>query len=288
MYDLGKSLLMITTDRISAYDVVMDQGIPDKGRVLTSLSRFWFLQLRPVVGNHYITRDSDFIAARLAESGVVLSPDQREAIRGRSMLVLKTEVFPVECVVRGYISGSLWSEYVEAGGPERGATIHGNPLPAGLRDSDRLPEPIFTPATKATSGHDENISYAQMVDIVGPEDAACLRQASIKIYNAAAERALRTGIIIADTKFEFGMHRDGIILIDEVLTPDSSRFWDAATWTPGKSQPSFDKQYLRDWLTQSGWNREPPPPALPDEVIQHTSSRYREAYRRIAGVDLDG
>ena len=286
IYQLKDGLLLVTTDRISAYDVVMEDGIPDKGRVLTGLSRFWFLQLRPVVGNHYITYDPEFIAARIAESGVNLSHETRENLRGRAMLTLKAEVFPVECVVRGYIAGSLWSEYVAAGGPESGATIHGIDLPAGLRDSDRLPHPIFTPATKATTGHDENISFSQMAGIVGRDEAEELRTISLNLYRAAAGRAAESGIIIADTKFEFGMTRHGILLIDEALTPDSSRVWDAATYTPGRSQPSFDKQYLRDWLTQSGWNREPPPPRLPADVVEHTSTKYKEAYRRITGQSL--
>ena len=285
IYALKDSLLFVTSDRISAYDVIMEDGIPEKGRVLTALSRFWFLQLRPVVGNHYITYDSDFITARMAESGATLSSEQREALRGRMMIVLRAEVFPVECVVRGYIAGSLWSEYVAAGGPEQGASLHGIQLPAGLRESDRLPEPIFTPATKAVSGHDENISFDEMVARIGPDSARELRQISLSLYRAASERAAQSGIIIADTKFEFGGYNDEVILVDELLTPDSSRFWDAAAWSPGRPQPSFDKQYLRDWLTQSGWTREPPPPTLPPEVVQQTSAKYREAYRRITGRD---
>ena len=287
IYELKDGLLIVTTDRISAYDVIMDDGIPDKGKVLNALSRYWFLQLRSVAANHYITYDSDFITARMAESGAMLSTEQRDALRGRCMLVLKGDVFPIECVVRGYIAGSLWSEYVAAGGPESGANIHGIDFPSGLRESDRLPEPIFTPATKAESGHDENISFAEMVRRIGLEESQELRQISLNLYNSAAGRAAQNGIIIADTKFEFGMYRHGIILVDEALTPDSSRFWDANTWVPGRSQPSFDKQYLRDWLTQSGWNREPPPPRLPSEVVQQTAAKYREAYRRITGQDID-
>ncbi len=286
IFELKDSLLIITTDRISAYDVIMGDGIPEKGRVLNSLSRFWFLQLRPVVGNHYITYDSDFIIARAAESGALFNTEQREALRGRSMLVLKAEVFPIECVVRGYISGSLWSEYVAGKGPESGAEIHGNIYPPGLRDSDKLPEPVFTPATKAESGHDENISFSEMADRIGLAESKELRQISLNLYTAAAERAAENGIIIADTKFEFGMYRDTVTLIDEALTPDSSRFWDAAPYSPGRAQPSFDKQYLRDWLTQSGWNREPPPPRLPADVVEQTAAKYKEAYRRITGQDL--
>ncbi len=286
IYDLGRTLLIVTTDRISAYDVVMPNGIPDKGRVLTGLSRFWFLQLRPFVANHYVTYDIDFIEARLLESGVELDFHKRQQLAGRTMLVLKADVFPVECVVRGYLAGSLWKEYVDAGGPSGPVTLHGIGLPGGLRESDRLPESIFTPATKATTGHDENISFAEMVNIIGATDAKILRTTSLDIYRLAAERAMRNGLIIADTKFEFGIHNGSVMLIDEALTPDSSRFWDAATYTPGRSQPSFDKQYLRDWLTQSGWNREPPAPDLPDEVVRNTGAKYREAYRRITGEEL--
>jgi phosphoribosylaminoimidazole-succinocarboxamide synthase len=286
IYELPDCLLLIATDRISAYDVVMPNGIPDKGRVLTHLSRFWFLQLRPFVANHYITYDSDFVAARLAEAGVAMSASVRAQIHGRSMLVLKAAVIPIECVVRGYMAGSLWKEYMQADGPSCGARLHGIDLPPGLRESDRLPEPLFTPATKATSGHDENISFHEMRDIVGTEDAAELRRISLDIYRLAAARALGRGIILADTKFEFGIHSGSITLIDEVLTPDSSRFWDARTHEPGRPQPSFDKQYLRDWLSASGWNREPPAPRLPDDVVANTSSKYREAYRRIVGQEL--
>jgi phosphoribosylaminoimidazole-succinocarboxamide synthase len=286
VYDLGKTLLIVTTDRISAYDVIMPNGIPHKGRVLTGLSRFWFLHLRPFVANHYITFDLDFISARMAESGGHLTPALYKQLAGRSMLVLKANVFPVECVVRGYISGSLWKEYLDAGGPDNAVTVHGLEFPSGLRESDRLPEPIFTPATKATTGHDENISEAEMADIVGREDAIALKRASLDIYKLAAERALRNGIIIADTKFEFGIHNGQLTLVDEALTPDSSRFWDAAAWQPGRPQASFDKQFLRDWLTEIGWNREPPAPDLPNSIVQQTASRYREAFRRITGDDL--
>jgi len=287
IYDLGHTLLIVTTDRISAFDVVMPNGVPDKGRVLTHLSRFWFLQLRPFIANHYITYDMHFIAPRLAERGVKMTPTLYQQLAGRSMLVLKAEVFPVECVVRGYLAGSLWREYQEAGGESKPVKLHGIDLPAGLREADRLPEPLFTPATKATTGHDQNISFAEMRSIVGTEDADALRQASLNIYRLAAERALRHGIIIADTKFEFGVHNGNLTLVDEVLTPDSSRFWDAATYTPGRSQPSYDKQYLRDWLIDSGWNREPPAPTLPPDVVRHTADKYREAYRRITGEELE-
>jgi len=286
MYDLGRTLLIVTTDRISAYDVIMPDPIPDKGRVLTALSRFWFLHLRPFLANHYITSDWPFISNQLAEHGITISQELGRQLHGRSMLVLKANVFPVECVVRGYISGSLWKEYVEAGGPERGATLHGIELSAGLRESDKLPEPIFTPATKATSGHDENISFAEMESLVSSDDARAMRHASLNIFHRATERCARHGIILADTKFEFGLHNGVLTLVDEALTPDSSRYWAAAAYEPGRPQDSFDKQYLRDWLTQSGWNREPPAPALPADVIRNTSAKYREAYRRIVGEEL--
>jgi phosphoribosylaminoimidazole-succinocarboxamide synthase len=286
VYDLGDSLLLVTSDRISAYDIIMPNGIPDKGRVLTQMSRFWFLQLRPFIANHYITADIDYISARLAETKVALTPELRRQLAGRSTLALKAQVFPVECVVRGYLAGSLWKEYVDAGGEKSGATIHGIDLPAGLRESERLPEPIFTPATKAQTGHDENISLGEMTAIVGTEDARELKRASIEIYRTAARRALANGIILADTKFEFGIHKGTLTLVDEVLTPDSSRYWDLSTYQPGQSQPSFDKQFLRDWLSASGWNKEPPAPELPADVVMGTAARYREAYRRIVGEAL--
>ena len=287
VYDMGDSLLLIATDRISAYDVVMPNGIPDKGRVLTQISRFWFLQLRPFIANHYITADIDYISARLTEKGVKVTTELRRQLNGRTMLTLKAKVFPVECVVRGYLAGSLWKEYVDGGGETHSVTIHGIELPAGLKESDRLPEPIFTPATKAQTGHDENISLKEMTAIVGSEDARELKRASLEIYRTASARALSNGIIIADTKFEFGIHKGGALtLVDEVLTPDSSRFWDRSTYQPGVSQPSFDKQYVRDWLSASGWNKEPPAPALPDEVVAGTAMRYREAYRRVVGEAL--
>lgn len=286
IYDLGHTLLIVTTDRISAYDVIMPNGIPDKGRVLTALSRFWFLHLRPFIANHYITADTSYIEGRLAEKGVNVTPSMHQQLAGRSMVVLKANVFPVECVVRGYVAGSLWKEYVEADGPERGAEIHGVSLPAGLREADRLPEPIFTPATKAASGHDQNISMAEMRSMVGTPDAEAMREASLNIFRRASERAAKSGLLLADTKFEFGIHNGTLTLVDEVLTPDSSRYWDAAAWQPGRPQDSFDKQYLRDWLTQSGWNREPPAPNLPADVVRNTASRYREAYRRITGEEI--
>ncbi|HZP84970.1 MAG TPA: phosphoribosylaminoimidazolesuccinocarboxamide synthase [Chthonomonadaceae bacterium] len=286
VYDLGDTLLIVATDRISAFDVIMPNGIPDKGRVLTQLSRFWFRHLRPVVSTHYITTDDAFIAERIAEAGAAVTPELRTLLAGRAMLGVKAQAFPIECVVRGYLAGSLWKEYRKAGGETRPVTLHGIDLPAGLRESERLPEPLFTPATKAESGHDENIGLAEAERIVGAETARQLAQTSIALYKAAAERARRNGILIADTKFEFGRHGGAITLIDEVLTPDSSRFWDEAIYAPGHAQPSYDKQYVRDWLENSGWNKEPPAPELPAEVVARTAEKYREAYRRIVGRPL--
>lgn len=286
IYDLGDTLLIVTSDRISAFDFVMPNGIPNKGRVLTLLSEHWFRETRSTLANHLITTDVGYIAAKLEKAGAAVSDALLADLAGRTMLAVKAEVFPVECVVRGYLAGSLWGEYRRAGGEERDVMLHGIPLPAGLRESDRLPEPLFTPSTKATTGHDQNIGYAEMAQIVGDECAAALRDASLSIYSAAAAAALVRGIIIADTKFEFGMHRGVLTLVDEALTPDSSRFWDSALYQPGQSQPSFDKQYLRDWLTNSGWNREPPAPALPADVVAATARRYAEAFERITGKAL--
>ena len=288
VYDLGDELLIVATDRLSAFDVVMPNGIPDKGRVLTQLSLFWFDLTKDVVENHLITADMDEIVRRLAALGVPDADGLRDILDGRAMIVRKTEPFPVECVVRGYISGSAWKEYAALAASSAGASVklYGISLPSGLVESDKLPEPIFTPATKAESGHDVNIDQREMAQIVGESDARELIEKSLALYTTASEYAASRGIIIADTKFEFGRLGDGIIVIDEVLTPDSSRFWDAETYSPGGAQPSFDKQYVRDWLISIGFNMQPPAPALPDEVVQRTSEKYREAYRRIVGKEL--
>ena len=288
VYDLGGELLIVATDRLSAFDVVMPNGIPDKGRVLTQLSLFWFDLTRDVVENHLLTADTDEIIARLKALGVPNTEGLRDILDGRAMIVRKTEPFPVECVVRGYISGSAWKEYAAlvADASIGRVNLYGIPLPSDLVESDKLPEPIFTPATKAESGHDVNIDRQQMVEIVGERDALELIEESLALYTTASEYAASRGIIIADTKFEFGRLGDGIIVIDEVLTPDSSRFWDAETYSPGGAQPSFDKQYVRDWLISIGFNMQPPAPVLPDEVVQRTSEKYREAYRRIVGQPL--
>jgi phosphoribosylaminoimidazole-succinocarboxamide synthase len=269
----NESLLFVATDRISAFDYILATGIPHKGRVLTQISLFWFDFLSAIVPNHVITANVDRYP----------QPARKYAdqLRGRSMVVQRAEMFPVECVVRGYVSGSAWKEYEASG------RVCGIELPAGLRESDALPEPIFTPATKAVTGHDENISFEQMCQIVGDDNAMRLRDLSLKIYSKAATYARDRGIIIADTKFEFGRTGKGITLADEVLTPDSSRFWPAEKYAPGRAQESFDKQYVRDYLEQIRWNKQPPAPALPQEVARATSEKYREAYLQLTGRKLD-
>src|SRR5271170_659235 len=266
-------LLFVATDRISAFDYVLATGIPHKGRVLSQISLFWFDFLCDIVPHHVITADVKGYPQALQKYA--------DQLRGRSMLVRRAEMFPVECVVRGYISGSAWKEYQATG------RVCGIELPAGLRESDALPEPIFTPATKAVTGHDENISFEQMSEIVGDEAARELRDLSLKIYSKAAAFARARGIIIADTKFEFGRTSKGITLADEVLTPDSSRFWPAAKYEGGRAQASFDKQYVRDYLEQIRWNKQPPAPALPAEVARQTSDKYLEAFHQLTGHELD-
>ena len=272
IYELDDGLLLIVaTDRLSAFDVVLPTPIPDKGRVLTQLSVFWFDYLEDVVKNHLIA--SKFFPPEL-------SPYADE-LRGRAMLVRKTEPILVECVVRGYLSGSGWKEYRELG------SVSGVRLPAGLVESDRLPQPIFTPSTKAAIGHDEDISFEQVVSEIGRPLAERLREVSLTLYRRAAEHAMARGIIIADTKFEFGTLGNDLVWIDEALTPDSSRFWPADRYEPGKAQPSFDKQYVRDYLERIAWNKQPPAPVLPSEVVAGTQEKYREAYQRITGHALD-
>ncbi len=267
VYDLGDRLLLVGTDRISAFDWVMPNGIPDKGKVLTQIAAFWFEQLGEP--NHLIATD-------VAQMDLPPQAD-RAQLAGRTTLCRKTQVVPIECVVRGYLAGSGWAEY------QRNQTVCGIPLPPGLRECDELPEPIFTPATKAESGHDENITFEQMSQIVGRELAEELRRRSLSIFARGVEYARRRGIIIADTKFEFGRVGDEILLIDEVLTPDSSRFWPADQYQPGKNQPSFDKQFVRDWLVSAGWDKNSPPPVLPDDVVARTRQKYIEAFERLTG-----
>ena len=268
-------LLIVATDRISAFDCILPTPIARKGEVLTQLSRFWFQRLNDIVPNHLVTTEVE----QMPEA---VSRHADEGLHGRSMLVRRTEVFPVECVVRGYITGSGWKDYKRTG------EVCGHKLPESLRESEQLPEPIFTPATKAEEGHDENISEARMAEIVGPDVTAALRDISLKLYKEASEYARTRGIIIADTKFEFGTDTNGqIILIDEALTPDSSRFWPADQYEPGRSQPSFDKQFVRDYLETLDWDKQPPAPPLPPEIAEATTERYLEAYRLLAGKSLE-
>ncbi len=270
IYDLGEELLLVSTDRISAFDWVLPTGIPDKGRVLTQISRFWFDRLDEP--NHVITTDIEEV--NLPE-GV-----DRRPLAGRSMLVRKTEVVPIECVVRGYLSGSGWKEY------QKSQSVCGIKLPAGLRESDKLPEPIFTPATKEESGHDENISFERMIELVGRDVSEELRRRSLDVYQRGADHARSRGIIIADTKFEWGRVGDEIILIDEVLTPDSSRFWPADDYQPGRGQASYDKQFVRDWLETTSWDKNSQPPELPAEIVDKTRAKYIEAFERLTGEDF--
>jgi phosphoribosylaminoimidazole-succinocarboxamide synthase len=269
----NERLLFVATDRISAFDYVLATGIPHKGRVLTQISLFWFDFLSDIVPNHLITAEMEQYPQALQKYA--------EVLRGRSMIVQRAEMFPVECVVRGYISGSAWKEYKATG------KVCGIELPAGLRESEAFPEPIFTPATKEVSGHDENISFARMCEILGSETSSTLRDLTLRIYKKAAAYARQRGIIIADTKFEFGRTAKGITLADEVLTPDSSRFWPADKYAPGRGQESYDKQYVRDYLEEIHWNKQPPAPALPDEVARRTSEKYLDAYLQITGHKLD-
>jgi phosphoribosylaminoimidazole-succinocarboxamide synthase len=274
VYMVEDRLLIVATDRISAFDVVLPNAIPMKGAVLTQLSLFWFDFLKSIVANHLITTRVEDYPAPLAEF--------RDQLAGRSMLVARAEVFPIECVARGYLAGSGWKDYQQTG------AICGVQLPAGLRESDRLPEPIFTPATKAESGHDLNISESETADLIGAAATEKLKALTLEIYARASAYAEARGIIIADTKFEFGAKDGDIILVDEALTPDSSRFWPRSLYEPGRSQPSFDKQFVRDYLETLDWNKQPPGPVLPDEVVARTRDKYLEAYRLLTGHELEG
>ena len=272
IYESGEELLLVATDRISAFDYVLGSGIPDKGKVLTQLSAFWFERTRDLVPNHLISIDFKVFPPGLSGDAEILA--------GRSMLVRKTIPIPIECVARGYLSGSGWKDYRETG------SVCGVPLPAGLRESDRLPAPIFTPATKATSGHDVNISQTEAGRIIGEQLVATLRELTLQLYAFGAAHAEAHGIILADTKFEFGLTGDGVMLIDEAMTPDSSRYWPKDHYTPGGPQPSFDKQYVRDYLEQIKWNKRPPVPSLPDDVVMRTRDKYLEAFKRLTGKEL--
>ncbi len=272
IFEIDGNLLLVATDRISAFDVILPNGIPHKGKVLTQMSEFWFELIGELTENHLITTSIDEIDK--------ITEEDRDLLRGRSMLVKKVDVIPVECIVRGYLAGSGWKEYKEHG------TVCKINLPDNLKESDKLPEPIFTPSTKAESGHDENISFEEAVNITGRELAEEIRQKSIAIYKKASEYALTKGIIISDTKFEWGKYGDKVILIDEVLTPDSSRFWPMESYSPGKPQPSFDKQFVRDYLESCGWDKNPPPPLLPEDIIRTTSEKYLEAYTKLTGKEI--
>lgn len=267
VYDLGDKLLIVSTDRISCFDVVLPSGIPDKGKILTDISIFWFDLIKDIIPHHFICADVDKYPAELKK--------YKTELLGRSMLVLKTNPLPVECVVRGYLSGSGWKEYKQK------QSVCGILLPEGLKESDKLPQILFTPSTKASSGHDQNIDQKYVEDLVGIDLAGRLKKVSIDIYKRASDYALKKGMIIADTKFEFGIHNGGLIIIDEVLTPDSSRFWPLSEYRPGGPVPSFDKQFVRDYLETLNWDKTPPAPALPEEIIKKTSEKYQEAYRRL-------
>ncbi|MBP7275982.1 MAG: phosphoribosylaminoimidazolesuccinocarboxamide synthase [Kiritimatiellae bacterium] len=273
VFDLGDRFLFVASDRISAFDCVMPNGIPQKGRVLNLISAWWFRRLASIVPNHMISHRVEDLPESLHSHA--------DLLRGRAMLVRKAQVLPVECIVRGYLIGSGWKEYSARG------TIGDMPLRPGYVMADRLDTPVFTPSTKAESGHDENISYDRTVELVGPALAARLRDTSLALYSAAAEYALTRGIIIADTKFEFGMIGDELTLVDEALTPDSSRFWPADSYRPGSNPPSYDKQFVRDYLETLDWDKTPPAPALPDDVVQHTREKYLEAFERLTGAPLD-
>jgi len=273
IYDLGDSLLIVATDRISAFDVVLPTPIPDKGKILTKLTLFWLNFLKDIVENHLITANIDEYPEVLRK--------HRDVLEVRSMIVKKAKVFPVECIVRGYITGSAMKEYLKTG------MVCGIPLPPGLKEADKLPEPIFTPSTKAELGsHDVNITFEEMIKIVGEETAEVLKELSLKLYRKASSYAEERGIIIADTKFEFGLHEGKIILVDEVLTPDSSRFWPKESYEPGKPQISFDKQYIRDWLKNTGWKEGTPPPEIPTEVVEKTREKYLLALKVLTGEEL--
>jgi phosphoribosylaminoimidazole-succinocarboxamide synthase len=275
LYAVDGALLLVATDRISAFDHILGSGIPDKGKILTQISLFWFDLLKNIVPNHLITADVE-------EYPQVLLPFKNQ-LEGRSMLVKRAQMFPVECVARGYLAGSGWKEYLASG------TVCGIPLPPDLKDGSRLPQPVFTPATKSQDGeHDENIRFETVENLLGANEAAELRRLTLAIYRVAAAHAESRGLILADTKFEFGKTAEGVILADEALTPDSSRFWDGKLWKPGGAQPSFDKQFVRDYLESIRWNKQAPAPGLPEEVVDRTRDKYLEAFRRLTGRDLPG
>ena len=281
-YDLGNGLLlMVATDRISAFDVVLPNGIPNKGLVLSRISNFWFQKTAGLVDNHMVgMADDPRAAGRVTGAGAGLLEGLTPEVAGQSMVVKRAERIDIECIVRGYLAGSAWAEY------KRSGTVWGNMIPAGLEEGAELPEPMFTPTTKAEQGHDENMTPDQVLDMVGPDLASQLEERSLTVYRYARDYARQRGIILVDTKMEFGLLDGQLILIDELLTPDSSRFWDAQGYQPGRSLPNFDKQYVRDWLDSQGWDHEPPAPNLPEDVVERTTERYLEAYRRLTGEEL--
>ena len=289
VYDLGDSLLIVASDRISAFDVVLPTGIPDKGKVLTQISLFWFDLTKDIVENHVITADIDEIVERIGAAGADNPAQYRDALEGRSMITVKANPCPIECVVRGYLAGSAWKEYSalqEASGDGGPIVLHGVELAGDMVESQKMPQPVFTPATKESTGHDINISAQQACEIVGEQVGRQLEALSLAVYNRASEYAAKRGVIISDTKFEFGELDGRLILIDEALTPDSSRFWDVHLYEPGKGQPSFDKQFVRDYLLTLDWDKTYPGPELPPEIVSKTADKYREAYRRIVGRPL--
>lgn len=286
VYDLGTELLIVATDRLSAFDVVLPTGIPDKGRVLTALSHFWFDKAKDIVPNHLIASDMDTIGTRLHDAGVVVTAEMISMLEGRTQLVRKCAALPVECVVRGYLDGSAWKDYQTLFGHGGEVKLYDILVPIGLRQGEQFPAPLFTPAAKAHTGHDTNITGSQAAEIVGEAVAAELSTKSVALYNFARAYAAERGIIIADTKFEFGLLDGQLILIDEALTPDSSRFWEASTYKPGKAQASFDKQFVRDYLETLTWDKTYPGPELPQEIADKTADKYREAYHRLTGEEL--
>ena len=289
VYDLGDSLLIVASDRISAFDVVLPTGIPDKGKVLTQISLFWFDLTKDIVENHVITADIDEIVERIGAAGADNPAQYRDALEGRSMITVKANPCPIECVVRGYLAGSAWKEYSalkKASGDGGPIVLHGVELAGDMVESQKMPQPVFTPATKESTGHDINISAQQACEIVGEQVGRQLEALSLAVYNRASEYAAKRGVIISDTKFEFGELEGRLILIDEALTPDSSRFWDVHLYEPGKGQPSFDKQFVRDYLLTLDWDKTYPGPELPPEIVEKTADKYREAYRRIVGRPL--
>ncbi len=286
VYDLGDALLVVATDRISAFDVILPTGIPGKGRVLTALSEFWFDKTTHIVPNHFLSGDMDVIGERLHSAGVTVTADLVSMLEGRTQLVRKCQALPLECVVRGYLDGSAWKDYRTLFGHGGEVNLYGIPVPIGLRQGDPFPMPLFTPAAKAHTGHDTNVTFAEASGIIGADTAAELSKISLALYSFARDYAAERGIIIADTKFEFGVLNDKIILIDEALTPDSSRFWEASLHKPGRAQASFDKQFVRDYLETLDWDKTYPGPELPAEIVEKTTAKYFDAYRRLTGQEL--